>query len=390
MSERSYLISTYARSPIEFVRGEGAWMFDAAGRMWLDFLSGIAVTGFGHQHAYLSNCVKRQLNACWHVSNLFTSSSQENLARRLCQDAGLDSAFFCNSGTEANEAAIKFARKWGHGRHRIITALGSFHGRTYGSLSATGQPKFHMGFEPMLHGFDTVPFGNAAAAEDEITDETVAVMVEPIQGESGVQIPPDDYLPQLREICDAHNLLLILDEVQTGMGRTGKRFAFQHSGARPDMITLAKGIANGLPLGAVLCSAMISDVIQPGDHGSTFGGSPVSVAAALGVVDLLTDDVLSEIASKGELLGHLLHRAKHSLVVGIRQRGLMCGVQLDPLINAKSVAATALDNGLVVGTAGDHVLRVLPPFVVTDEQIRHGAEILLASISKHAEMEALA
>jgi acetylornithine/succinyldiaminopimelate/putrescine aminotransferase len=247
-----------------------------------------------------------------------------------------------------------------------------------------------MGFEPMLHGFDTVPFGNAAAAEDEITDETVAVMVEPIQGESGVQIPPDDYLSQLREICDAHNLLLILDEVQTGMGRTGKRFAFQHSGARPDMITLAKGIANGLPLGAVLCSAMISDVIQPGDHGSTFGGSPVSVAAALGVVDLLTDDVLSEIASKGELLGHLLHRAKHSLVVGIRQRGLMCGVQLDPLINAKSVAATALDNGLVVGTAGDHVLRVLPPFVVTDEQIRHGAEILLASISKHAEMEALA
>jgi len=277
---RSALLQNYARYPVEFVEGKGSKLYDKNGNEYLDFLSGIAVTGFGHQHKEVKDAVNIQLNKLWHVSNLFVSTPQEELAAKLIDSTKMDSVFFCNSGTEANEAAIKFARKWGGNRKTIITTNGGFHGRTMGSLSATGQNNLWNGFAPMLPGFIFVDFNNLEQVKNSIDENTCAIIVEPIQGESGVIVPDDYYLTELRSICDENNLLLILDEIQTGIGRTGKLFAHQYNYIVPDILTSAKGLANGLPLGAAICSKKISDVIIPGDHGSTFGGNPIAVASA--------------------------------------------------------------------------------------------------------------
>ncbi len=371
MLKESYLLKNYARSPVEFIRGEGAYLFDKDGKEYVDFLSGIAVCSFGHHHPDITARVEEQIHKLWHSSNLFESGGQELLAGKLGQASGLDFAFFCNSGTEANEAAIKFARKWGGGRFQIIVADGGFHGRTYGSLSATAQPKFWKGFEPLLAGFTSVPFGNAEAVEKAVTSETIAVMVEPIQGENGIIVPPENYLRRLREICDTHRLLLILDEVQTGIGRTGRMFAHQWADIRPDVMTLAKGIANGLPLGAVLGTQEVGDLIKPGDHGSTFGGNPVAVAAANAVLDLLDTSALHTIAEKGESLIRKLQHLPSEEICAVRGKGLMIGIQFAEGFSAKTFASELLKHGVIAGTSGESVLRVLPPFIITDREINH-------------------
>jgi acetylornithine/succinyldiaminopimelate/putrescine aminotransferase len=291
------------------------------------------------------------------------------LAGKLAEHSGLGSVFFCNSGTEANEAAIKFTRKWGNGRSTIITALGGFHGRTLGSLSASGQYKLWEGFFPLTPGFVYVPYDDIEAIENSINHDTVAIMIEPIQGESGIIVPSEGYLRRLREICDNNNLLLVVDEVQTGMGRTGKLFAHQWEEIKPDIITLAKGMANGLPLGAIICSNEVAEYITPGSHGSTFGGNPVAVAAANVVMDLLTEDVLFYNSLMGEKIKVELKHINHPLIKDVRGKGLMIGIEFCEPVNAKDVALILLEEGVVVGTSGDRVIRILPPFIITDEEI---------------------
>ncbi|MDP1994956.1 MAG: aminotransferase class III-fold pyridoxal phosphate-dependent enzyme, partial [Ignavibacteria bacterium] len=318
-------------------------------------------------------------------------SLQEKVAKKLTGQSKLDKVFFCNSGTEANEAAIKFARKFGNGRSNIITALGGFHGRTMGSLSASAQYKLWQGFYPLTPGFTHVPYNDIDAINDSINEHTVAVMVEPIQGENGVIVPSKDYMKKLRAICDANDLLLIVDEVQTGIGRTGKYFAYQWAEIQPDIITIAKGIANGLPLGAVICSEKVAEVIQPGDHGSTFGGNPVSLAAALAVTELLTEDVLKKIQKLGESLLNGIKNLHLEKVIDVRGSGLMVGIELDASINVKDFMKELLEQGVVTGTSGNNTLRLLPPFVITQKEI----DLFLLTLSKvvdkfrHAEVKQL-
>ncbi|MCX6150516.1 MAG: acetylornithine/succinylornithine family transaminase [Ignavibacteriales bacterium] len=372
VEKESSLLKNYSRYPVEFVSGDGAYLFDKNGKKYLDFLSGIAVTGFGHSNPRIKSAVEKQINKLWHVSNLFESEQQEILAEKLAEISGLDSVFFCNSGTEANEAAIKFARKWGKGRSHIITALNSFHGRTMGSLSATGQKKVWEGFEPLTPGFSYAEFGDIDVLEQEYNkhaNETVAIMLEPIQGESGIIIPPEGYLKNVRQFCDEHNLLLILDEVQSGMGRTGKFFAHQWEEIKPDIITIAKGIANGLPLGAAICSKEVGDEIKPGSHGSTFGGNPVAVAAAIEVVNLLDDSVLNQIDKLGTSLIESIINLHAIQIKEVRGKGLMIGVEFNEGISAKVIAQKLLSDGVVTGTSGEVVLRLLPPFIITEKEI---------------------
>ncbi len=373
------LLSNYSRTPIHFEMGEGVFLYDMNGHRYLDALCGIAVTPFGHNHSGIRSSVERQLDRYWHISNLFESADQELLASKMLAKAqGLNKVFFCNSGTEANEAAIKFARKWGNGRKEIISAGNSFHGRTYGSLSATGKPALQKNFGPMLEGFVSVPFNDLSAIEKAITADTVAVMLEPIQGEGGIVVPSSSYLEKVSELCKQNNLLLIVDEVQTGNGRTGKYFAYQHCNAEPDIVTTAKGIANGLPLGAVLVSSKVADIIMPGDHGSTFGGNPIAVAAALAVVDLLDEELLESNMVAGEKLKLTLKDLKLSAVKEVRGIGMMIGIALEDGYSAKKIAERLLEEGLIIGTSGDSVLRILPPYIITDEEM----ELLIVGLQK--------
>jgi len=365
---KSALLQNYLRYPVEFFEGEGSKLYDKGGKEYLDFLSGIAVTGFGHRHKEITEAANIQLNKLWHVSNLFESTPQEELAVKLTSITGLDSVFFCNSGTEANEAAIKFARKWGKKRKTIIAANGSFHGRTMGSLSASGQRKLWDGFSPMLPGFVFADYNNIKQIENSINETTCAVMIEPIQGESGVIIPNKNYLKNLKELCDKKNLLLILDEVQTGIGRTGKIFEHQWHKVTPDIITSAKGIAIGLPLGAVICSKKVSDVINPGDHGSTFGGNPIAIASANKVIDLLTDSQFEAINKKGKLLKKMITSLNSPLIKTVRGKGLMIGVEFTEPI-AKKIVKELLNKGVVVGNSGVNIIRLLPPFILSKNDI---------------------
>ncbi|MGE5458415.1 MAG: acetylornithine transaminase [Methanococcaceae archaeon] len=368
-TENKALLQNYKRYAVEFERGDGAYLYDSNGKKYLDFLSGIAVTGFGHNHPVIKGAVEKQLNKVWHVSNLFESSGQEKLAEELTARTGLDNVFFCNSGTEANEAAIKFARKWGGDRTDIVTALGSFHGRTMGSLSATGQYKVWEGFAPLTPGFSYVPYGDLSVLEHACSKNTAAIMVEPIQGESGIIVPPEGYLKGLREFCTEHNILLIFDEVQTGMGRTGKLFSYQWEGVKPDIITLAKGIANGIPLGAVICTRQVGSVMTPGSHGSTFGGNPLAVAAANAVISLLDENTMEQIADKGKLLMNAIAGLNNESIKIIRGKGLLIGIELKETLSAKTIAGKLLDSGVVVGTSGENVLRLLPPFIINETEI---------------------
>ncbi len=372
----TYHVNTYNRFPVEFTKGQGVYLFDSDNNKYLDLLSGIAVTGFGHNKKELVEAAKNQVDKLWHVSNLFLSSPQEQLGKKLSEISKLDKVFFCNSGTEANEAAIKFARKWGNGRSTIIAAQGSFHGRTMGSLSASMQEKLWEGFQPLTPGFVSVPYNNTNAIKNKIDNTTVAILIEPIQGESGIIIPDENYLREVRNICNENNLLMIVDEIQTGIGRTGKHFAHQYANITPDIITVAKGIANGIPLGAVICSEKVNAAITPGSHGSTFGGNPIAVSVANKVLDLLTEDVLSQIIAQGNYIKQQLLKENLSGISDIRGKGLMIGIEFNKEIEVKNLALKLLQNKIIVGTAGNNVLRLLPPFIITNEEVDFFIETL--------------
>lgn len=373
---KSYHVNTYKRFNVEFVKGDGVYLFDKAGNKYLDLLCGIAVTGLGHKNSKLIGAAINQIDKLWHVSNLFESTPQETLAKKLVDKSGLSKVFFCNSGTEANEAAIKFARKFGKGRSTIITASGGFHGRTMGSLSASAQEKLWEGFQPLTPGFKNIPYNNIEAIKDKIDESTIAIMIEPIQGENGIIIPSHNYLNEIRSLCNEHDLLMIVDEIQTGFGRTGKLFAYQHNDIIPDIVTLAKGIANGLPLGAVFVSDKVAAAITPGSHGSTFGGNPISIAVANKVIDLLNDELLNNVVQMGNLLKSKIEELEIQEIIEVRNKGLMFGLKFHSDIDVKELAQNLLNNRIVTGTAGDNVLRILPPLIIEEKHIDHFVYIL--------------
>ena len=376
MSDNQHLMTTYASMDVTFDHGEGAILWDTDGRQYLDALAGIAVCGLGHAHPAVTSAISGQASKLIHTSNLYRIENQQLLADELCRLSGLDRVFFSNSGAEANEAAIKIARMYGNTRGisspSIIVMENSFHGRTMATLSATGNRNVQAGFEPLVQGFIRAPFNNIEAIENIAgnSSNVVAIMVEPIQGESGIVVPDADYLNKLRRICDDNDWLLILDEIQTGMGRTGKWFAYQHNGIVPDIMTLAKSLGNGVPIGACIANNKAADVMKPGSHGSTFGGNPLACAAGLAVIETIAQENLVErAATAGKLLQDRLAEALASVpgVAEIRGRGLMIGIQLEK--PCKQLMTEALQQGLLISVQSEHVIRLLPPLTISDEQI---------------------
>ncbi|MGE5188816.1 MAG: aspartate aminotransferase family protein [Gemmatimonadota bacterium] len=381
-----FQMPNYARFPVAFVRGEGARLFDADGKEYLDLLGGIAVALLGHAHPGVARAVCRQAESLVHVSNLFHVPVQSEVGALLSDATTGGKVFFCNSGTEANEAAIKLARKHAadrgrDGAHAIVVVDGSFHGRTYGGLSATAQPRYHQGFEPMLPGFRTVPFGDSAALERALDGSVCAFFVEPIQGESGVRMHPAGYLAEAARICRERGVLFVADEIQTGLGRTGAFLASTWSGVTPDIVTLAKGLANGLPLGAVVAREDVAASFGPGSHGSTFGGSPVCCAASKVVLETVASPgFLDEVRRKGDLLAARLEAlaARRADIRDVRGMGLMRAVEMT--CETREIAGRCLDRGLVVGSSAGTVIRFLPPLTVTDDEIERGLALLEACL----------
>ena len=382
------LIPTYNRLPVSFTHGNGAWLYDEAGHAYLDGVAGIAVCGLGHAHPAVARAVCEQAQRLVHTSNLYRVPLQERLAERLCRLSGLDAAFFCNSGAEANEAAIKLARRYGSGRGiaepRIIVAENGFHGRTLGALAATGNPRAQEGFEPLPEGFVRVPYGDADAVAG-VTDDTVcAVLIEPIQGEGGVHIPPSGYLERLRALCDQRGWLLMLDEVQTGLGRTGTMFAFEHERVRPDVLLLAKALGNGFPIGACLAGGEAARALGPGSHGTTFGGNPLAASAALAVLDTLEQE---SIPAAAERAGHALRERLATALEGvaavreIRGRGLMVGVELDR--DVSGLPREALDAGLLLNVTAGSVIRLIPPLTLDEDETRRLADGVADVLRRH-------
>lgn len=380
-----YLMPTYAQSPIAFVRGEGAWLFDADGKRYLDFLAGIAVCGVGHAHPRLTAAICAQAGQIMHTSNLFLIEPQARLAQRLVELSFADRAFFCNSGAEANEAAIKLARKWAvqhlaEDQRTIVTAEKSFHGRTLTTVTATGQEKYQQPFKPLPPGFRYVPFGDIEALRAAVDDTVCAVMLEPIQGEGGINVPPPDYLPAVRELCDERGILLILDEVQTGVARTGTWWGYEQFGVVPDIMTLAKSLGGGFPIGACLAAGEAATTFAPGDHASTFGGNHLACAAALETLAIIEDeDLRGNAVRMGERLVASftdLARTTSSAVDHIRGRGLLLGVQLVGKI-APAVAAECLERGVVVNAVAPDVLRLAPPLIISADE----CDLAVATIS---------
>ncbi len=366
----THLMNTYSRQPIAFVRGEGAYLWDEAGRRYLDAVAGVAVNALGHAHPKLVQAVAEQAASLIHSSNLYRVLRQEELADRLCALSGMDKAFFCNSGCEANEAAIKLARLYGHNKGielpTIIVMEKSFHGRTMATLTATGSRKIQAGFEPLLTGFARVPFNDLEAIRQvaEHNKSVVAVLAEVVQGEGGVNVMAPDFMAELRKICDTHGWLLMLDEVQTGVGRTGTWFGFQHSGVKPDVMTLAKALGSGVPIGACLARGVAADVFQPGNHGSTFGGNPLACAAALATLRTIEDEGLLENARvRGEAIRGGLRQALAGVhgVVDIRGEGMMIGVELDRPCG--ELVGIARDAGVLINVTADRVIRLVPPLI---------------------------
>jgi acetylornithine/N-succinyldiaminopimelate aminotransferase len=366
---------TYSRLPVRFSHGEGCWLYTPEGDKYLDTISGIAVNGLGHAHPNVADALADQAKKLIHTSNLYAIDNQERLADVLCDLSGMQHVFFSNSGAEANEAAIKIARKYGHDRGierpEIIVMEHSFHGRTLATLSATGNPKVQQGFAPLVAGFVRVAYNDIAAIQSSINTNTVAILVEPIQGEGGVNIPDDDYLSAIRAVCDEHQLLMMLDEIQTGMGRTGRWFAFQHhDGWLPDVMTLAKSLANGVPIGACLVAGLGVDILGAGNHGSTFGGNPLACRAALATIDVLKhEDLISRSATAGQKLITLLQQklATTPGVQDIRGKGMIVGIELDR--DASSLPLNALNNKLLLNVTAGNVVRLLPPLIMTDDEL---------------------
>lgn len=376
------IFNTYARLPLTLVRGEGCRLWDDTGREYLDFLAGIAVCNLGHCHPEVTRALSDQAARLVHVSNLFYTEPQTRLAAELTRLSFADKVFFCNSGAEANEAALKLARKYsrdryGPGRFHIISMTDSFHGRTLATLSATGQEKVHKGFEPLVEGFTYVGFNDLSAVEAAITVQTCAVMVEPIQGEGGVNVPSPGYLKALRELCDRHDLLLLFDEVQTGMGRTGSLFAYEQEGMTPHVMTLAKALGNGLPIGAMLATDQVARAFVPGTHASTFGGTPLVSAAAGRVLELIADPgFLGRVREVGAYLFESVRalQARHPVIVHVRGRGLMVGAELS--IPGQGIVDKCLERGAIINCAHNTVLRLVPPLVVGKSEIDALIQIL--------------
>jgi len=375
-----YLMPTYARTRVAFVRGEGARLWDSEDREYLDFFSSLAVTNLGHAPPAVVAAIASQASRLVHVSNLHYSEPQARLAKLLCTHSFADRVFFCNSGAEANEAAIKLARRWGHragGRTEIISALGSFHGRTLATLTATGQEKVRVGYQPLPEGFRYVPYDDLAALDRALGDATAALLLEPIQGEGGVVVPTPGYLAAARRLCDARGVLLIFDEVQVGMGRTGTLFAYEQTGVEPDVMTLAKALASGLPIGATLAREAVAASFGAGTHGSTFGGNAVTTAAATATLEvMLAEGFLAAVRERGAHLRARLERIaeRSPLVTEIRGRGLILGLVLrEP---GAAVVEECLRRGLLINCTVERVLRLLPPLIVTDAEIDRGVAIL--------------
>jgi acetylornithine aminotransferase len=394
---QQHLMNTYGRQPVTFTHGEGAWLWDTNGKRYLDALAGVAVNGLGHAHPVLAKTIGEQAAKLIHVSNIYQIDEQSRLADRLCALSGMDRVFFCNSGCEANEAAIKLARLYGHGKDvenpAIIVMEKSFHGRTLATLSATGNYKVQAGFEPLVPGFVRVPFDDLDAVRQvaEHNPNVVAVLVEPIQGEGGINIPHDgaNYLRGLRELCDQHGWLLMLDEVQSGIARTGTMFAFQHTGIKPDVMTLAKGLGSGVPIGACLAYGAAAEVFTPGKHGSTFGGNPLACAAALATLDVIENDKLGQHA---EQLGNWINQAFSAQlkdvagVVTIRNAGLMIGIELDRPCG--DLVKQALEAGLLINVTADKVVRLLPPLILNQAEAQQLVDGLSGLIKKFLEASA--
>lgn len=370
-------MNTYNRNPVVLVKGRGCKVWSSDGKEFLDFVGGVAVNVLGHCHRKVVIALQKQAQRLIHVSNLYHIEPQIRLARLLVENSFADKVFFCNSGAEANEAAIKLARKYakkhkGEDCYEIITAYGSFHGRTMATITATGQEKFQKGFEPLLPGFRYVSFNDIEALEKAITPKTCAVMLEPIQGEGGVNVPSEDYLKAVREICNAKDILLILDEVQTGMGRTGKLFAYEHYGIVPDIMTLAKGLGAGVPIGAMLATDRVASSFSPGNHASTFGGNPLVCASAIATIETILEDgiMLDHCQRMGSYFLQRLHEIKDEypeLVVDVRGKGLLLGMQMN--IDCAEIVTEALNRGLLINHTASSVLRFAPPLIVEKADI---------------------
>jgi acetylornithine aminotransferase len=369
------IIKTYGRYPVAFVRGQGATVWDADGKAYTDFLTGIAVCVLGHCHPRVVEAITRQASTLIHVSNYYHTLPQTEVATFLSEHAFGGKAFFCNSGAEANEAALKIARKYSHDRHgedrwEIITTTNSFHGRTLGTIAATGQEKVRKGFEPALPGFTYVPYGDLAAAEQAMNERTCAVLIEPIQGEGGIVVPPTGYLEGLRRMCDQHDVLLMFDEVQTGIGHTGYYFGYQHEGVVPDVMTLAKGLAGGMPIGVMMAKPHIAEALGPGTHGSTFGGNPVSCSAAMAVLQTIeSENLLDHVKQMGAhfMAGLKRLQQKYPFIVNVRGRGLMLAAELDRA--GGHMVVKCLERGYLINCTVDTVLRFLPPLTITQQEI---------------------
>jgi len=383
------LMNTYARLPVTFSHGEGAMLYDEQGQGYLDAVSGIAVCSLGHAHPAISQALCEQSKHLIHTSNLYHVANQQKLADALIKHSGMSRVFFGNSGAEANEAAIKIARKAAHDRGidnpEILVMENSFHGRTMATLTATGNPKVQVGFAPLVQGFVRVPYDNLAAIEQAIANHPnlIAILVEPVQGEGGVHVPKPGYLKALRELCDQHNLLLMIDEIQTGVGRTGAWFAFQHEGILPDVLTLAKALGNGVPIGACLASGAAAEVFGPGNHGTTFGGNPLACAAGLAVINTLEQhNYISLVAKQGASLLAMFKNALAGIpeVVDIRGKGYMIGIQLNQPCG--ELVKMALNKHLLINVTRNDTIRLLPTFVMTQAQTEQLVDTLKLLITE--------
>jgi predicted acetylornithine/succinylornithine family transaminase len=380
----NYIMNTYNRFPVLLRKGRGmkVWSFD--GKEYFDFVGGVAVNCLGHCHPKLVIAIQKQAQRLIHISNYYHIEPQIKLAKLLVKNSFADKVFFCNSGAEANEAAIKIARRYfkelmGQNKFEIITAFNSFHGRTLATLSASGQEKFKTGFDPLVPGFKHIEFNDIDAIEKAITQNTCAVMLEPIQGESGVKIPDPDYLRDVRELCDRKGILLILDEVQTGMGRTGKLFAYENYAITPDIITVAKGLGGGVPIGAMLATDKIASAFEPATHGSTFGGNPLVCAAAVATIDVLLEDdfILDQCRRMGKYFKKRLEELKKefpSIIADIRGMGLLIGMELTR--NGAPVVKACMDRGILINCTAGNILRFMPPLIITEKEIDHLNEAL--------------
>ncbi len=383
----SWLMQTYNRCDVVFVQGAGLKLYTATGEIYWDYLSGIGVNNLGHCHPAVVNAVKEQAGKLLHVSNLYRIAQQEALAEELAAISGLDRVFFCNSGAEANEAMIKLARRYqrevrGEDRFEVITALNSFHGRTYGALAATGQPKYQRGFEPLGAGFKYVPYNDLAALEEAISPQTALVLLEPVQGEGGIYPATREYLEGVSRLCREHGVLLGLDEVQTGVGRCGSFYAYQRMGIRPDLVSSAKALAGGLPIGALLATAEVAQGFVPGTHASTFGGGPLVTAAALAVVRIVKQqEFLEEVEKIGGYLEAAILAAAGDDIVELRRLGLMLGIQFGPAVEVKQLNQALFNKEKILANAlANNTLRLLPPLIATEADCDRFAEALARQI----------